>query len=235
MKSKIPVITFAALGLLAFGTAAQDRTVLKDQNDRISYSIGVNVGTGLKQQTQQQGLTINPEILVSGIKDAFSGGKTQLTEQEVRDTLMALQKDMVGKQSELGEKNKKEGEAFLAENKKKPGVKTMPNGLQYQVLAEGKGPKPKVTDTVKVNYKGTFISGTEFDSSDKHGPVTFALNHVIKGWTEGLQLMSVGSKYRLFVPSDLAYGPQGADSLIGPNATLIFDVELLGIEPAPKT
>ena len=216
-------------------TAAEPTASLKDQKDKISYSIGVNIGSSVRQQTQQQGLDINPEVVAAGLRDALSGGKVLLTEEEVRDTLMSLQKDLMGKQSELGEKNKKEGEAFLAANKSKPGIKTLPSGLQYQVLKEGKGQKPKATDTVKANYKGTLINGTEFDSSDKRGePATFPLNNVIPGWTEALQQMPIGSKWRLFIPSDLAYGERGAGNLIGPNATLIFDVELLGLDESAK-
>ncbi len=215
-------------------TAADPTPVLKDQKDRISYSIGVQIGSNVKPQIQQQGFEVNPDMLAAGLKDAFAG-KTLLTEQEVRDTLMAIQRDAMGKQAELGEKNKKEGEVFLAENKKKTGVKTLPSGVQYQVLKEGKGQKPQATDSVKANYKGTLINGTEFDSSEKHGgPATFNLNGVIPGWTEALQLMPVGSKWRLFIPGDRAYGEQGAGSIIGPNSTLIFDVELLGIEADSK-
>src|SRR5262249_28606809 len=155
---------------------------LKDQNDKISYSIGLNVGRSLKEQSQTQGLTIKPDIVAAAIKDALNGGKTLMTEQEVGDVLVGLQRDMAEKPTELGDKNKKAGEAFLAANKSKPGVKTLPSGLQYQVLTEGKGPKPKATDSVRANYKGTLIDGTEFDSSEKHGgPATFPLNGVIRG------------------------------------------------------
>jgi FKBP-type peptidyl-prolyl cis-trans isomerase len=234
MKYSISALALGAMGILASQTFAQDATSLKDQKDKISYAIGVNIGNGLKQQIEQQNLNLNPSVVATALKDALSGGKMLMTEEQVRDTLMNLQKEMAGKQAEVGEKNKKEGEAFLAANKNKPGVKVLPDGLQYQILKQGSGPKPKSTDTVKVNYKGTFINGTEFDSSEKRGPVTFPLNRVIKGWTEALQLMPVGSKWRLYVPSDLAYGAQGADGVIGPNATLVFDVELLGIEPASK-
>src|SRR5689334_11357405 len=232
MKLQVSAIVMIATGLMAHrGMAAESPVVLKDQKDKISYSIGVNIGSSVRQQTQQQ-FELKPDLVAAGLRDALSGGKTVLTEQEVRDNLMALQKEMVGKQAELGEKNKKEGEAFLAENKKKPGVKTLPSGLQYQVLKEGTGPKPKTTDTVKAHYKGTLVNGTEFDSSEKRGePATFPLTNVIAGWTEALQLMPVGSKWRLFIPSQLAYGERGAGNLIGPNSTLIFDVELIGIEP----
>jgi len=236
MKLHVSVIALMTAGLMTTGTlGAESPVTLKDQQDKISYSIGVNIGGSIKQQTQQQGLQLKPEVVAAGLRDALLGGKTLLTEQEVRDTLMALQREMVGKQAEIAEKNKKEGDAFLADNKKKPGITTLPSGLQYQVLKEGKGPKPTKTDTVKANYKGTLINGTEFDSSDKRGePASFNLSGVIPGWTEALQLMPVGSKWRLFIPSELAYGEHGAGNLIGPNATLIFDVELIGIDGGAK-
>jgi FKBP-type peptidyl-prolyl cis-trans isomerase FklB len=235
MKLKVSLAALVAVAVFAFQLPGQTVTSLKDQKDKISYSIGVNIGSSVKQQTQQQGLDLKPEVVAAGLKDALAGGKTLLTEQEVHETLAALQKDLMGKQAEIGEKNKKEGEVFLAANKKKPGVKTLPSGLQYQVITEGKGPKPKPTDSVKANYKGTLMDGTVFDSSDKHGgPATFSLGGVIPGWTEALQLMPVGSKWRLFIPSDLAYRDQGAGNLIGPNATLVFEVELLSIEPESK-
>jgi FKBP-type peptidyl-prolyl cis-trans isomerase FklB len=232
MKLQVSLMTVVVSGWIsAQANAADAPTTLTDKKDRISYSIGVNIGSSVKQQR----LELNPDMVAAGLKDALSGGKVLLTEQEVRETLMGLQKEMMAKQSELGDKNKKEGDAFLASNKKKPGIKTLPSGLQYQVLKEGKGQKPKATDTVKANYKGTLIDGTEFDSSEKQGePATFPLQGVIPGWTEALQLMPVGSKWRLFIPSDLAYGEQGAGSLIGPNSTLIFDVELLGVEAGAK-
>lgn len=236
MKLNGSLTACVTAGLMAtWVSAAGPSVTLKDQQDKISYSIGVQIGTSVKQQTEQQGVEIRPELLAAGLKDALSGAKPLLTEQEVRDTLMALQQQVVSKQAELGEKNKKEGEAFLAANQKKPGVKTLPSGLQYQILKEGRGRKPQATDTVKANYKGTLINGTEFDSSEKHGgPASFNLAGVIPGWTEALQLMPVGSKWRLFIPAELAYSAQGAGGLIGPNSTLIFDVELLGIE-APGT
>jgi FKBP-type peptidyl-prolyl cis-trans isomerase FklB len=228
MKSKLLLTSVAALGLLAAPLLAQGVKKLESQKDRVSYSIGLNIGSSLKQQ---QGFELDPDIVAAGLKDALTGGKLLLSEQEVRETMMALQKEMMTKQAGLAEKNKKEGEAFLEANKKKPGIVTLPSGLQYQVLVEGKGPKPSSTDTVKANYRGTLINGTEFDSSEKHGqPAEFPLDGVIKGWTEALQLMPVGSKWRLFIPPHLGYGEQGAGNVIGPNSTLIFEVELLGIE-----
>jgi FKBP-type peptidyl-prolyl cis-trans isomerase FklB len=213
---------------------AQGASPLKDQKDKVSYSLGLNIGNNLKKQA----INVNPDLLVRGIKDAYSNTKPLLTEAEVEEVLTAFKKDMAAKQQQeiasMSEKNKKEGAAFLAANKTKEGVKTTASGLQYKVLKQGTGPKPKATDTVKTTYKGSLIDGSVFDSSDQHGgSATFPVNGVIKGWTEALQLMEVGSKWQIFVPAELAYGERGAGDVIGPNATLIFEVELLSIEP-PK-
>lgn len=209
---------------------------LKDQKDKVSYAIGLDIGTTLKRQL----IDVNGAILNSGIQDGLSGKKALMTEEQIKETMAAFQKDMMAKQAaakkEAGEKNTAEGKKFLEENKSKEGVKTTASGLQYKVLKEGTGASPKATDTVKVNYRGTTIDGTEFDSSYKRGePATFPVNRVIKGWTEGLQLMKVGSKYQFVIPADLAYGERGAGSDIGPNAVLLFDVELLDIPPAAAT
>jgi FKBP-type peptidyl-prolyl cis-trans isomerase FklB len=214
---------------------------LKTQKEKASYAIGLNIGKSLHRDS----VDVDPSILARGLKDALAGGKTLLTDDEVKAALTALQLDMRKKQEEkmqiVGDTNKKTGEAFLAANKAKDGVVTLPSGLQYKVLKEGAGPKPSVTDSVVCNYKGTLIDSTEFDSSYKRGePVTFPVNGVIKGWTEALQLMPVGSKWQLFVPSELAYGQRGPSPEIGPNSTLVFEVELLSIQPkaaaaAPET
>jgi FKBP-type peptidyl-prolyl cis-trans isomerase FklB len=236
MNLRFFLLILAALTVLARRSPGQDPslTAIKDRDDRISYSIGVNIGAGLKEQTQQQGLNLKPDIVVAGVRDALQGARTLLSEQEVRETLNTLQRDLAAK---MGAKNKQEGEVFLAENKKKPGIRTLPDGLQYQVLTEGRGAKPKTNDTIRVNYKGTFIDGTEFDSSAKrNGPVSLPLSRVIPGWIEAIQMMPVGSKWRLFIPSNLAYGEQGAPPvMIGPNTTLIFEVELVGIEPRSRS
>ncbi len=230
MKTSLLIVaTSLVLSPLALAADAQ----LKDQKDKVSYSIGLDIGTTLKRQL----IDVNANLLNSGIQDGLNGKKPLLSEEEVKATMATFQKDMMAKQAAAkkatGEKNAAEGTKFLAENKTKEGVKTTASGLQYKVLKEGTGVSPKATDTVKVNYRGTTIDGTEFDSSYKRGePASFPVNRVIKGWTEGLQLMKVGSKYQLFVPADLAYAERGAGSDIGPNATLIFDVELLGITPA---
>lgn len=232
---KLRLIAALGIMLLTSQVNAEENLVLKDQRDKISYSIGINMGNNLKRQS----IDVNPDTLLQGIKDALSGGKALMTEQEINETMTAFQKEMKAKQversKELGEKNKKEGEAFLAENKKKDGVVILPSGLQYKVIKEGTGKTPKLTDTVTVNYRGTLIDGTEFDSSYRRGqPATFPANGVIAGWTEALQLMKVGSKWQLFIPYNLAYGERGAGRDIGPNATLIFDVELLSIKEDEK-
>jgi FKBP-type peptidyl-prolyl cis-trans isomerase FklB len=216
------------------GTATKDEavTALTSTKQKASYAIGMNWGTGL----HRQGIDVDSAALIQGMKDALAGGKTLLTEDEARSALMQLQKEMQEKQQAKaaaeGDANKKEGDAFLAANKTKEGVVTLPSGLQYKILKEGNGPKPTASDSVVCNYKGTLINGTEFDSSYKRGePATFPVTGVIKGWTEALQLMPVGSKWQLFIPPDLAYGPRGTPGgPIGPNATLIFEVELISIK-----
>lgn len=212
--------------------AGGGRALLKSTRDNGSYSIGYDAGTTFKKQN----VNVNPEAILTGINDALSGKEPALSKEEREKTLAALQKKMMEKQAAasktVAEKNAAAGEKFLAENKKKLGVKTTPSGLQYKVLKEGTGPSPKETDSVVTNYKGTLIDGTEFDSSYKRGePATFPVNRLIKGWTEGLQLMKPGSKYQLFIPPSLAYGERGVGNDIGPNSTLIFEVELLGIKP----
>ncbi len=223
-----------ASGLMITASSAQDSTLLKDQKEKLSYALGMDLGAQLRKQS----IEIDPDLLARGLKDGLSGGKTLMTETEARAAITALQTEMLKKQAEAmkvaGEKNRKEGEAFLAENKTKEGVITLPSGLQYKILREGTGKKPTLEDTVVCNYRGTLVDGTEFDSSYKRNqPLEFALKGVIKGWTEALQLMSEGSKWQLFIPSDLAYGPAGRGNVIGPNATLIFEVELLSIKGKP--
>ncbi len=210
--------------------------VLKTPKDKNSYAIGMNLGKGLHRDA----VDIDPSILLRGLKDGLAGGKTLLTDDEARAAMMALQSDLRQKQQakmqQAGATNLKEGQDFLAANKTKEGVVTLPSGLQYKILKEGTGPKPTADDSVVSNYRGTLLDGTEFDSTAKHGgqPATFGVGQVIKGWTEALELMPVGSKWQLFIPSDLAYGARGAGANIGPNATLIFEVELLSIQPKSK-
>ncbi len=221
--------------LLATPAFAEKKVELKTEKDKLSYSIGFDMGSSLKRN----GIDVDPRIVSKAIQDVLLGRKSLMTEQERQESISAFQKDMAAKQQEKakeqGGKNMKEGEAFLTENKNKEGVVALPSGLQYVVLAEGKGNRPKATDTVTVQYRGTLIDGTEFDSSYKRGqPATFALNQVIKGWTEGVQLIKEGGKIRLFVPSELAYGDRGAGAQIGPNAALIFEVELISIGQASQ-
>ncbi len=220
-----------AAGLLAGTAAAQDASQLKDQKAKVSYALGMDLGMQLKRQSVE----IDPAIFGQGLQDVLSGAKTLLTEQEARAAIMELQNQVRAKQAEvqklMGEKNKKEGEEFLASNKTKEGVVTLPSGLQYKIIKAGNGPKPTADDTVVCNYRGTLINGTEFDSSYKRNqPATFQVKGVIKGWTEALQLMPVGSTWQLFIPSELAYGEKQIGSDISPNSTLIFEVELLSIK-----
>jgi FKBP-type peptidyl-prolyl cis-trans isomerase len=227
------IICLGAAGIASFGLA-QDKPQLKDQKDKASYSIGYDIGETFKKQK----IEVNVDALVAGLTEAMSGKEAAMTKEDREKTLQTFQKEMMEKQvaasKEAGAKNQAEGDKFLAENKKKDGVKTTASGLQYKVLKEGSGESPKETDTVVTNYRGTLIDGTEFDSSYKRNePATFPVNRVIKGWTEALQLMKPGAKYQLFIPSALAYGERGAGQQIGPNATLIFEVELLSVK-APE-
>ncbi len=217
--------------LLAGQANAEEKKQFQTPKEKQSYSIGADIGSKLKAQS----IDIDPDMLAQGIKDAVSGNKLLLTEQEINETLSTLQKELMEKQAkraeQLMEKNKKEGEAFLSDNRKKEGVKTLPSGLQYKVIKEGTGKTPKADDTVVTNYRGTLTDGTEFDSSYKRGqPATFPVKGVIAGWTEALQLMQEGSKWELFIPSNLAYGERGAGNVIGPNAALIFEIELISVK-----
>ncbi|HUE42167.1 MAG TPA: FKBP-type peptidyl-prolyl cis-trans isomerase [Candidatus Sulfotelmatobacter sp.] len=220
------------------GTTAAKRPVaplvLKTEKEKASYAIGVNIGKGL----HRDGVDVDPALIQRGIRDALLNNKLALTDDEMKTALTTLQADLKKKadteMAAAGEANKKEGDLFLAANKGKEGVVALPDGLQYKILTPGNGPKPTAADTVVCNYKGTLINGTEFDSSYKRGqPVTFPVGQVIKGWTEVLQLMPAGSKWEVYIPSDLAYGPQGPGRAgpIGPNQTLVFEIELVSIQP----
>jgi FKBP-type peptidyl-prolyl cis-trans isomerase FklB len=229
MKRRIAMAMCTAVALSGAAFAA-DAPELNSDKEKISYSIGMDIGGNLKRGSVE----VDPDLLAKGLKDSYGGGKTILTEDEARKTIADFQKTLMAKQAEtmqkLSEKNKADGEKFLAENAKKEGVKTLPSGLQYREITPGKGKSPKDTDTVSTHYKGTLIDGTEFDSSYKRGePVTFPVSGVIAGWTEALQLMKEGAKWQLFIPSNLAYGDRGAGREIGPNATLIFEVELISV------
>jgi FKBP-type peptidyl-prolyl cis-trans isomerase len=210
-------------------------SVIKNDLDKLSYSFGLNMGSQIKSQE----IDANAEVIYRGIQDGLQGKTPLMTQQEIQDIQAYFRKELQAKfqakQAQMRDKNKAEGEKFLAENAKKEGVKTMPSGLQYKVIKEGTGPKPKPSDQVKVHYRGTLINGTEFDSSSKRGPepATFGASQVIKGWTEALTNMNVGSKWQLFIPPDLAYGANGSGRTIEPNSTLIFDVELVDIAQPP--
>jgi FKBP-type peptidyl-prolyl cis-trans isomerase FklB len=209
----------------------QHKTELKTLQDSVSYSIGMDIGRNLKGQM----IDVNPDALAQALKDLNGDGKPMLTDAQARSAMMAFQTQMMATHAEkmkaAGEKNKKDGEVFLAENKKKEGVVTLPSGLQYKVLTMGNGKKPRATDKVTLNYRGVLIDGTEFDNSYKRGePAVFPVNGIIKGLSEALQLMPVGSKWQIVIPADIAYGEQGAGAQIAPNAVLIFEIELLGIK-----
>jgi len=200
-----------------------------------SYGIGMNMGRTFKTD----GVAIDLDAFFQGVKDGLTGQQPRFSEQQLRTAFETFQRDMQARQEQRaklqGDKNQREGQVFLAQNRTKPGVRTTASGLQYQVIRSGTGATPKASDTVKVHYDGYLVDGTQFDSSVKRKePAILEVENVIPGWTEALQMMKIGDKWRLFVPSDLAYGADGAGNAIGPNATLIFDVELLGIEPPGK-
>ena len=225
----------AAGAKTATGAKTAAPLVLKTQKDKVSYAIGLNIGKSFRKDA----VDVNSAVFARGVKDAITGAKPLLTDEELKVVLTELQAELKKRQDDVtraaGETNQKAGDAFLAENKTKEGVVALPSGLQYKIITAGTGPKPAETDSVVCNYRGTLLDGTEFDSSYKRGqPATFPVNGVIKGWTEALQLMPVGSKWQLFVPPDLAYGARGAGGEIGPNATLLFEVELISIQEKAK-
>jgi FKBP-type peptidyl-prolyl cis-trans isomerase FklB len=220
------IVLFGGI-LLASQLDAQPSLTLKSQKDKVSYMTGVDIGKNLKGVAAD----IDLDILVRGIKDGVSAGKLLLTEQEIRETMTLFQKEMIAKQQTLAEKNKKEAEAFLGGDKKKEGIVTLPSGLQYKVIKPGVGRKPKPTDTVSVHYRATLVNGAEFSNSYLRGqPEVLKVKEVIPGLAEALILMQEGAKWLLYIPPNLGYGDLGAGSQIGPNASLIFDVELLSIQ-----
>lgn len=230
MKYNFIVGLFLSL-LLVSVTVAQKNSAPKTDKQKVSYTIGISLAKDFKAKK----IDVDPQMILQGLQDELGGKKLQMTEQEMEATMQKFQQEMMAKmekeQKEEGAKNRKGGEAFLAENKKKPGVITLANGLQYRVIKMGSGPKPTAQQTVKVHYRGTFIDGKEFDSSYKRGqPIEFPVNGVIRGWSEALMLMPVGSKWELFIPPDLAYGDAGAGGTIPPGATLVFEVELLDVK-----
>ncbi len=242
MKRKIVLAVAISATLIACDQQAAEPAVdtapaamtLDSEEKRVSYGMGI----GLGQRIKQESFSIDADAFSQGVKDAIEGADQLMTQEEIMTEMQAFQQQQIAKQQEdagkIAEQNMIEGEAFLAENGAKEGVVTTESGLQYTVITEGSGAKPALTDTVEVHYAGTLIDGTEFDSSYTRGAtVSFPVNGVIPGWTEALQLMSVGSKWQLFIPSALAYGPGGTGGgPIGPNATLIFDVELVSITGA---
>lgn len=236
-KFIVLALAFLLVGLVACRKAGGDtakaltKEALDNQKKKVSYAIGLDIGQNFKARA----MDIDLDILFQGMKDSQKAEKPLLGPEEIQKVMTQFQQDMMkieqAKRLTQGQDNKVKEEAFLKENSQKPGVKVTASGLQYRVISEGTGPKPKESDTVSVHYRGTLLDGTEFDSSYKRNqPAVFPLKGVIKGWTEALQLMNVGSKYQIFLPSSLAYGEQGAGQVIGPYATLIFEVELLGIE-----
>jgi FKBP-type peptidyl-prolyl cis-trans isomerase FklB len=230
LKMTLKGMAFLVVALMTAQVCAEEPQVMKTQKDKLNYSIGVTVIRNFKQQ----GLEIDLDAVVKGMKDAHSGGKLLMTDGEIHKTMTSFHKELRLKQTQsklmAAADNKKEGDAFLAENMKKEGVMALPSGLQYKILKAGSGKMPTDADTVECNYRGTFINGTEFDSSYRTGkPATLKVKGVIPGWQEALKLMPVGSKWQLFIPPQLAYGERGSGP-IGPNATLIFDLELLAIK-----
>jgi FKBP-type peptidyl-prolyl cis-trans isomerase FklB len=240
MKSSCILLASLLAAGLASSAAAQDKPppaapaspdAGRDMSAQASYAIGLNIG----MQMRRDGVSIDPREIMHGMQDGVSGAKPAFTEDQMRAAMTQLQAGVQAKRqeaaAEAAKTNKTEGDAFLKANATKPGVVTLPSGLQYQIVKAGTGPTPKAKDTVVCNYRGTLVNGKEFDSSQSHGgPATFSVLGVIKGWTEALQLMPVGSKWRLFVPADLAYGDKGAGPDIGPGAALIFDVELVSVQ-----
>ena len=221
----------AAIGLMGMLVVAEEAVDLKTPKDKLSYGIGADIGKNLKRQ----GFELDIDKVIKGLKDGLTGDKLAMTDEEMRTVFMSVQNEMRQKQEQAAEakgaENKKEGEAFLAKNGAEKDVVTLPSGLQYKIIKAGEGKKPVDTDSVECHYKGTLINGTEFDSSYSRGqPATFKVGQVIKGWQEALKLMPVGAKWQLFIPSNLAYGPQGTGRDIGPDAALVFDVELLSIK-----
>lgn len=231
-RRMVALAASAAVLFLASGCTAQEKKLeLTTLKDKVSYGIGLNIGKDFKEQE----IDVDVNLLARGIKDSLAGSEAALTEEQMKEAFEAFQKEIAAKQEAkskaLAEKNLKDGEAYMAENGKKEGVVTLPSGLQYKVIEEGSGKSPRASDTVTVNYRGALIDGKEFDSSIKRGePATFPVGGVIPGWTEALQLMKEGAKWQIVIPPGLAYGERGAMPVIGPNSTLVFDVELIKVQ-----
>lgn len=234
---KIKLVAAAVMGLAMSAAIAANEAApameLTTDTDKLSYSIGADLGKNFKTQ----GIEVNPTALAKGMQDGMGNGTLMLTEQQMKDVLTKFQKDLMAKRTAefnvKSEENKTKGEAFLKQNKTKPGVVTLPSGLQYKIIEAGKGVKPTKTDTVTVEYTGTLINGTVFDSTEKAGkPATFQVSQVIPGWTEALQLMPSGSTWEIYVPANLAYGPRSVGGPIGPNETLVFKIHLISVKNA---
>lgn len=228
---KLKWLAAAGILLLAAQASAADETVLKSREDKISYGIGVDMARDFKRQ----GIEVNVDMLMKGMKDGQEGKNVLMTDEDLRTTLNAYQAELKQKQEQArktaAENNKKLGDAFLAENKTKEGVVTLPSGLQYKIIKKGDGKLPTITDTVECNYRGTLVDGTEFDSSAKRGqPLTIKVQEGIPGWREAMLLMPIGSKWQLFIPPELAYGDTGAGNILGPSQTLLMEVEVLAIK-----
>lgn len=233
MKTTLRLLGIGLMGLTLAACNAGGSTKLDTQKDKASYIIGQNIGRSFQQQNLDESV-VDLDKLMLGLKDVLNGAEPKFTEEQIMEIMTQFQQDMQARSDSVAAaasgSNRKAGEEFLKENATKEGVVTLPSGLQYKVLEEGKGKKPGPTSMVTVHYRGTLLDGTEFDSSIERGqPATFPVNGVIEGWTEALQLMPAGSKWQLFIPADLAYGDQGAGPTIGPGSTLIFEVELISV------
>ncbi len=219
------ILITASLSLVTVNAIAAD---YKSEKDKLSYAIGVQMGNSLKQQKINE---VDPKVIGQAIEDVMSGAKLKVSKEDMQAAMTAFQQKMMAKQKAAANDKKVAGDKFRADNKKRKGVKELANGIQYEVLKDAKGAKPKATDKVTVHYHGTLIDGTVFDSSVKRGkPASFPLNGVIKGWQEVLPLMQTGSKWKVVIPPELAYGERGAGGSIGPNETLIFEIELISID-----
>jgi FKBP-type peptidyl-prolyl cis-trans isomerase FklB len=235
MTIRLTLAVGLALAVAASTVFAQDAGPLKTEKDKRSYALGMDLGAQLRKLS----VDVDPAVFAKGLGDALAGGKTLLTDADVKAAIASIQAEAKARQMQAmaavdakrADENTKAGAAFLEANKKKPGVVTLPSGLQYKVISAGTGKKPTLADTVVCQYRGTLIDGTEFDSSySRSEPATFKVTGVIPGWTEALQLMPVGSKWQIVVPPALAYGPRGSGDKIGPDATLVFEIELLSIK-----
>jgi FKBP-type peptidyl-prolyl cis-trans isomerase FklB len=231
MKMILKWMMILGVVLLAAQVGAEETLLLKTQKEKASYAIGVDLARNFKRL----GIEVDVDVFLKALRDVFSGEKLLMSEEDLRATMNTFQAELRQKQAQAmriaAEDNKKEGDVFLAENKTKEGVVTLPSGLQFKILKAGDGKKPTEADTVEVNYRGILINGTEFDSSYGRGQsATFKVTGVIPGWKEALKLMPAGSKWQIFIPPQLAYGERGAGRDIGPNATLIFEIELFAIK-----